>query len=305
MPREYGHIQEVILQNFVPAPALLRRGAGGDRDRRRGGLLAHRVRAPPRAAAAGMGVRGRHRRSAANWSRSRASCCPMSASRCRRTSRSWPELVAAGATDLGGLSPTATTSRPSTRSPRRRRAPPARRGRRRADRAPLRLRAHIDREWLSQGVLDVINSRYWSFIPRRGSGPRRPRDPPRSGGRRDRSGCAGETLSEDELTALFAETRPGGDRGDPPGRRRAAGGAGGRRSRSSSAATSTSRTSASSAARSAASVRGRARPTPTSTTARRSRRRSPRRCAFGATEICMQSGSTRTGSSRTMSTGCA
>ena len=32
----------------------------------------------------------------------------------------WGELVAAGATDLGGLSaPTATTSRPSTRSPRR------------------------------------------------------------------------------------------------------------------------------------------------------------------------------------------
>ena len=30
---EYGHLQEVILQNFVPAPALLRRGAGGDRGR--------------------------------------------------------------------------------------------------------------------------------------------------------------------------------------------------------------------------------------------------------------------------------
>ena len=28
---EHGHLQEVILQNFVPAPALLRRGARGDR----------------------------------------------------------------------------------------------------------------------------------------------------------------------------------------------------------------------------------------------------------------------------------
>ena len=28
----YGHLQEVILQNFVPAPELLRAGAGRDRD---------------------------------------------------------------------------------------------------------------------------------------------------------------------------------------------------------------------------------------------------------------------------------
>ena len=29
---EHGHLQEVILQNFVPHRALLRRGAGRDRD---------------------------------------------------------------------------------------------------------------------------------------------------------------------------------------------------------------------------------------------------------------------------------
>ena len=28
----------------------------------------------------------------------------------------------------------------------------------------------IDPEWLAQGVLDVIKARFWSFIPRRGSG---------------------------------------------------------------------------------------------------------------------------------------
>ena len=37
----HGHIQEVILQNFVPAPALLRPRAGRDRRRRRARVLAH------------------------------------------------------------------------------------------------------------------------------------------------------------------------------------------------------------------------------------------------------------------------
>jgi FO synthase len=58
-------------------------------------------------------------------------------------------------------------------------------------------------------VFDVIKSRYWSFIPRRGSG--RSSDRPI---RRDLvsgavcKGRNGVLLSEDELTALFAETRP-------------------------------------------------------------------------------------------------
>ena len=30
---------------------------------------------------------------------------------------------------------------------------------------------YIDREWVAQGVLDTIKLKYWSFIPRRGSGP--------------------------------------------------------------------------------------------------------------------------------------
>ena len=69
---------------------------------------------------------------------------------------------------------------------------------------------YMDPEWMEQGVLDVIKLKYWSFIPRRGSG-RGDR-----GGHRPRAGAAraiakgreGEELSEDELTALFAETRP-------------------------------------------------------------------------------------------------
>ena len=35
---------------------------------------------------------------------------------------------------------------------------------------------YIDPEWVAQGVLDTIKVKYWSFIPRRGSGRT---DPPR------------------------------------------------------------------------------------------------------------------------------
>src|SRR5262249_4702058 len=68
---------------------------------------------------------------------------------------------------------------------------------------------YIDPGWMAQGVLDVIKARYWSFIPRRGSGRRDDRAirldlVPRAIGRaRD-----GAWLSPDELTALVAEQRP-------------------------------------------------------------------------------------------------
>jgi FO synthase len=64
-------------------------------------------------------------------------------------------------------------------------------------------------EWLDQGVLDAIKTRYWSFIPRRGSGRREERPV-----RHDlvpgaiAKGRDGQWLDADELTALFAETRP-------------------------------------------------------------------------------------------------
>ena len=32
---------------------------------------------------------------------------------------------------------------------------------------------YLDPEWMEQGVLDVVKLKYWSFIPRRGSGPAR------------------------------------------------------------------------------------------------------------------------------------
>jgi FO synthase len=69
---------------------------------------------------------------------------------------------------------------------------------------------YVDPEWLSPPVLDVIKRTYWSFIPRRGSG----RTEPPFAIRRDAVGPAvekarhGGWLSPEELTALFAETRP-------------------------------------------------------------------------------------------------
>jgi FO synthase len=67
----------------------------------------------------------------------------------------------------------------------------------------------MDAEWMEQGVLDVIKLKYWSFIPRRGSG-RRAEERIDSGlaERAIAGGREGRALSEDELTALFAETRP-------------------------------------------------------------------------------------------------
>jgi FO synthase len=63
---------------------------------------------------------------------------------------------------------------------------------------------------VAQGVLDVVKARYWSFIPRRGSGRTEAPRPIRA----DlvpgaiAKGRDGAWLSPDELTALFAETRP-------------------------------------------------------------------------------------------------
>jgi FO synthase len=122
----------------------------------------------------------------------------------------WPELVAAGATDLGGLSANGDHISPEHPFP----SPHQVRKRLAQDGAALTERLcvyprYIDPDWVAQGVLDVIKTKYWSFIPRRGSG--------RTDARAIRTdlvagaivrGRNGQRLTEDELTALFAETRP-------------------------------------------------------------------------------------------------
>src|SRR4051794_39113367 len=85
----------------------------------------------------------------------------------------WPRLVRAGATDLGGLSANGDHISPEHPFP----SPHQVRKRLAPEGFALTERLcvypqYIDPEWLAQGVLDVIKTEFWSFIPRRGSGRR-------------------------------------------------------------------------------------------------------------------------------------
>ncbi|MGK2940011.1 MAG: 5-amino-6-(D-ribitylamino)uracil--L-tyrosine 4-hydroxyphenyl transferase CofH [Solirubrobacteraceae bacterium] len=122
----------------------------------------------------------------------------------------WPRLVAAGATDLGGLSANGDHISPEHPFP----SPPQVRRRMAADNVAVAERLcvypqYLNPEWVDPAVLDVVTAKYWSFIPRGSSGRREQRTI-----HRDlvpaaiAKGRAGERLSEDELTALFAEDRP-------------------------------------------------------------------------------------------------
>ncbi|HEX8959242.1 MAG TPA: 5-amino-6-(D-ribitylamino)uracil--L-tyrosine 4-hydroxyphenyl transferase CofH, partial [Solirubrobacterales bacterium] len=126
-------------------------------------------------------------------------------------SEAWVELVEAGATDLGGLSSNGDHISPEEPfpSPHQVRKELAPRGYALSERL-CAYPQYIDPEWMEQGVLDVVKLKYWSFIPRRGSGRRREESLPAGlASRAIAKGRDGIELSEDELTALFAETRPG------------------------------------------------------------------------------------------------
>jgi FO synthase len=122
----------------------------------------------------------------------------------------WPELVAAGATDLGGLSANGDHISPEHPFP----SPTQVRKRLAQDGYALSERLcvypdFIDPEWMSQGVLDLVKTDYWSFIPRRGSGRRGEVNVgPDVAGRAIEKGARGDELTPEELTALFSEQRP-------------------------------------------------------------------------------------------------
>ena len=112
----------------------------------------------------------------------------------------WPELVQAGATDLGGLSANGDHISPEHPFP----SPLQVRRRLSGIAAPTERLCvyprYMTREWLAPRVLDVIEDRYRTFTPRRG----------RSGTRPESIEAAREglPLSAEELEAMFAEDRP-------------------------------------------------------------------------------------------------
>jgi FO synthase len=219
---KYGHIQEVILQNFVPHPRYYgaevaeianeasrkRWSGGGDDPERTSPQFVSEGSSPP---------------PLPEWAE------PVDLaeikrliSECKRLmpdvgvqvppnlSDWWPELVEAGATDLGGLSANGDHISPEEPfpSPHQVRKELAPRGYALTERLCV-YPQYMDMDWMEQGVLDVVKLKYWSFIPRKGSGRRS--DEIIDGALAPRAiekGREGIQLSEDELTALFAETRP-------------------------------------------------------------------------------------------------
>jgi FO synthase len=114
----------------------------------------------------------------------------------------WPELVEAGATDLGGLSANGDHISPEHPFP----SPHQVRKRLKEDGTALAERLcvypqYIDEEWLAPRVLDVVHRRFTDFVPRRGrAGVLHPATIERA--------RSGEVLAPEELAAMFAETRP-------------------------------------------------------------------------------------------------
>jgi FO synthase len=206
---EHGHLQEVILQNFVPHDSYYGRevadiaDAAAQRYWRTGiGDAPHRD-LPAWASAVSIEEMKRLVGVARELMPDVGVQVPPN------LADWWPELVAAGATDLGGLSANGDHISPEHPFP----SPHQVRKRLAADGVALTERLcvypqFIDAGWVAQGVLDVVKSRFWSFIPRRGSGRTQARairsDLAAGAIKRGRDGLA---LGEEELTALFAETR--------------------------------------------------------------------------------------------------
>src|SRR5215208_3429871 len=205
---EFGHVQEVILQNFVPHPRYYGAEVAEIADRAQSGEVEVEAEAAmplPR------------------WA-SEVSLDEMRllVRECKRLmpnvgiqippnlSDWWLPLVEDGATDLGGLSANGDHISPEHPfpSPHRMRKLLQPQGHALTERLCV-YPQYMDAEWLEQGVLDVIKLKYWSFIPRRGSGRRSERVirrelvAPAIDKARD-----GSWLDAEELTAMFAETRP-------------------------------------------------------------------------------------------------
>jgi len=220
---EHGHIQEVILQNFVPhqsyygqEPAEIADAAA--REYWRTGVDEMEAHARPSLPLPKWATEGAGAVSIEDMKQliahTRRLMPDVGIQVPPNLADWWSELVGAGATDLGGLSANGDHISPEHPFP----SPHQVRKRLQDDGVALTERLcvyprYIDSEWVSQGVLDTIKLKYWSFIPRRGSGGPPTRTDPRVPIRPDlvagaiEKGREGAPLSGAELTALFAETR--------------------------------------------------------------------------------------------------
>jgi FO synthase len=205
---EHGHLQEVILQNFVPHPRYYGREPAQIADAAQraevDGAPADAVSMPRWATPVSLeDMRELVRRSRELMPDVGVQIPP-------NLSDWWLALVEEGATDLGGLSANGDHISPEHPfpSPHRMRRVLAARGYALTERLCV-YPQYMDRQWLEPGVLDVVKARYWSFIPRRGSGRREERAIRRDAvpGAVARA-RAGKALDDEELTALFAERRP-------------------------------------------------------------------------------------------------
>ena len=202
---EYGHLQEVILQSFVPHPRY------------------HGAEPAEIADAAQRGEQQGEPAPMPAWADPvTLEDMRLLVRECRRLlpdvgiqippnlSDWWLALAHEGATDLGGLSANGDHISPEHPfpSPHRMRKLLAARSLALTERLCVYPR-YMSPRWMEQGVLDVIKARYWSFIPRGGSGRREERAirgelvP----GALERA-RHGRSLDAQELTALFAESRP-------------------------------------------------------------------------------------------------
>jgi FO synthase len=208
--RHYGHLQEVILQNFVPHERYYGREPAEIADSATDEYWRTGVWDGPRRDAPSWGCKVTIEDMKELVAEARRLLPGVGIQVPPNLSDWWSGLVGAGATDLGGLSANGDHISPEHPFP-----SPAQ-VRRRLQREGFALTErlcvypeYIDSDWVAQGVLDVIKRRYWSFIPRRGSGRRAeltiPDDTAPRAVEKARDGVA---LDNEELTALFAERRP-------------------------------------------------------------------------------------------------
>jgi FO synthase len=216
LERQHGHIQEVILQNFVAHPryygAEVAAIAEEASDRRWAG-----------AASGGESVEWPEWASPVTLEEMKRLVAE-----CRRLmpavgiqvppnlSDWWMDLVDAGATDLGGLSANGDHISPEHPFP----SPLQVRKRLRPRGYALTERLcvypqYMNEEWVDPGVLAVLGDRFPSFLPRpapfapakvNGGAPALAAGDPVH--RAVERGRAGEELTRDELVALFGEERP-------------------------------------------------------------------------------------------------